>query len=594
MDGYFSDTSTNATTLVELLRWRALQDPTKGVFTFLLDGETEETILTYEGLDQQARAIGAWLQSIGATGERALLLYPDGPEFVAAFFGCLYAGVIAVPSYPPRLNRPSARLQSIVADAQATVGLTTSELLSSMERRMAHTPGLRTLQWIATDDLGSDLSEEWLDEGVDRDTVAFLQYTSGSTASPKGVMLSHDNLIHNSSLIQWFYGTSPETRAVIWLPLYHDMGLIGGILQFIYCGGTCTLMSPMAFLQRPLRWLQAVSRTKADISGGPNFAYDLCVRKIKPEQRETLDLSSWKTAFNGAEPIRSRTLEQFATAFEPYGFHRDAFFPCYGLAETSLIVTGNRAGSLPVVRTYQRAALEENKIVEASEEDEGARSLVSSGQLPADHEVAIVDPEMGVRCPAGRVGEIWVSGPSVSRGYWNRPQETEQTFQAYLKDTGEGPFLRTGDLGFIQDAELFITGRLKDLIIINGHNHSPEDIELTTEQSHPALQEGGCAAFSVDIAGQEQIIIVAEVVRNYRSVNHRGNNSSSHAEEEPQSSETEEIVKSIRRAVAENHQLQVYDVQLLKPMRLPRTSSGKVMRHASRSGYVAGTLHVVE
>ncbi|MGD8245571.1 MAG: fatty acyl-AMP ligase [Anaerolineae bacterium] len=586
----FLDPISECSTLVDLLRWRALHQAAQRVYTFLVDGELEQIHLTYAELDRRARAIGAFLQSLGAIGERALLLYPPGLEYIAALFGCLYAGWIAVPSYPPRLNRPDARLQGIAADAQASVALTTSRIVSSLERRFSHAPYLKSLRWLTTENLASDWADEWRDPSVGGDTLALLQYTSGSTAAPRGVMLTHGNLLHNLSLIHWCFETTPDSRVVSWLPFYHDMGLIGGILGTTHCGGTSTLMSPVDFLQRPVRWLQAISRTRATVSGGPNFAYDLCVRKITPEQRATLDLSSWEIAFNGAETVRHQTLERFVAAFEPCGFRREALSPCYGLAEATLIVSGGPKAAPPVLHTVQGAALESNQLVATSLEDEDARTLVGCGQTLPEQGIAIVDPESLTLCLPNQIGEIWASGPSVAQGYWNQPGKTRDTFRAYLADTGEGPFLRTGDLGFLEDGKLFIAGRLKDLIIIDGRNHHPQDIELTVEQSHPALRPDCCAAFSIDVDDEERLIIVAEVKRHYRPGQRQERAAPGFDSARPSSLDAREVIGAVRKAVAEYHDMRVHDMLLLRAWSIPKTSSGKIQRHACRAGYLAGTL----
>jgi acyl-CoA synthetase (AMP-forming)/AMP-acid ligase II len=581
-----SDPAVESTTLVELLCQRALHQTDEHVFTFLLDGETEEVHLTYGELDRQARAIGAQLQALGLSGQRALLFYPPGLEYIAGFFGCLYAGVIAVPAYPPQSNRSIDRVLGIVADAQATVALTTSQMLSNTERWFIHAPELRTLRWIATNNIAANMAHEWRDIEPGANTLAFLQYTSGSTAVPKGVMLTHGNLLSNLALMHRYAEFTPDSRGVIWLPPYHDMGLIGGVLQPIYHSFHTVLMSPLAFVQRPLRWLRAMSHYKATGSGGPNFAYDLCARKITPEQRATLDLSNWELAFIGAEPVRLETLERFADTFAPCGFRREAFYPCYGLAEATLFVCGGSKTAPPIVRTVQAMAVEGAEVdlgaTAIAGSEGGTRTLVSCGHILPGHKVVIADPESLIECPAGQVGEIWVAGPSVAQGYWNRQEESERTFCAYLADTGDGPFLRTGDLGLIEHGELFVTGRLKDLIIIDGRNHYPQDIELTVERSHEALQPGGCAAFSVNVHGEERLAIVAEVSRPYRAAG-RG-----------LALDVASVAGAIRRAVAEHHDVRVYSVSLLKPGGIPRTSSGKIQRHACRAGLLNETLDVWE
>ncbi|MBR8835868.1 MAG: amino acid adenylation domain-containing protein [Stigonema ocellatum SAG 48.90 = DSM 106950] len=576
MGKHFSQLPMEFSTLIEILRWRALQQPEQKAYSFLQDGEVEGDSLTYGELDCQARAIAALLQSQGVSGERALLLYPPGLEFIAAFFGCLYAGVVAVPAYPPRLNRPMPRLQAIVADAQATVVLTTTTILTQIERQLLLAPNLKIMQWLTTDSIPSGLEGTWQEMAVNSDTLAFLQYTSGSTAAPKGVMVSHGNILHNESIIQKAMQHTEKTIFVGWLPLFHDMGLIGNMLQPLYLGIPCILMSPVAFLQSPLRWLQAISRYKATTSGGPNFAYDLCVSKITEEQRATLDLSSWEVAFNGSEPIRAQTIERFTAVFTQCGFRREAFYPCYGMAETTLIVSGGLKAAPPVLLCVQQSALGQNQVVGAPSEEVDAQTLVGCGQPLQDLQIVIAHPETATRCAPHEVGEIWVKGLSVAVGYWNRTEQTKQTFQAYLADSEEGPFLRTGDLGFLRGDELFITGRLKDLIVIRGRNHYPQDIEKTVEQSHPALQLSSSAAFSIEAALEERLVVAIEVKRTYL-----------------RNLDIGEVIGAIRKAVVEEHELQVYGVLLLKTGSIPKTSSGKIQRYACKAGFLNENLDIV-
>ena len=425
-------------TLVELLKYRARHQSNQTAYSFLQDGETESGSLTYSELDNRARAIAAQLQSLQATGERGLLLFPPGLEFIAAFFGCLYAGVIAVPAYLPRRNQKMWRLQAIVADAQATVALTTTSVLGKIEGRFTENPELAELRWVATDNIGSERANNWQELSPNLDSLAFLQYTSGSTGKPKGVMVSHGNLLQNLALIYEFFEHTPNSRFVSWLPPYHDMGLIGGLLQPLYGGFPVILMSPVTFIKKPFRWLQSISRYQATTSGGPDFAYDLACRRITPEQRSCLDLSSWEAAFTGAEPVRAQTLEQFARYFAPCGFRKEAFFPCYGMAENTLFVSGGLKTTPPVILQVKGAALEQNRVVVATGKQQGDRAIVGCGRSPLEQKIAIVDPESLTACPADQVGEIWVSGQSVAQGYWNRPEETEQTFCAYLADSSEG------------------------------------------------------------------------------------------------------------------------------------------------------------
>jgi acyl-CoA synthetase (AMP-forming)/AMP-acid ligase II/acyl carrier protein len=527
--------------------------------------------------------MGALLQQRTERGSRALLVYPSDLEFIVAFFGCLYGGLIAVPTYPPqtRTRRSLAKLRAIMNNMQPSVVLTTEALSSMVESLFAQAQDMQVAPLISTDTINSALAGAWQDPGVDGNTLAFLQYTSGSTGMPKGVMLTHGNLLHNGALIYHHVGITPQCRGLSWLPLYHDMGLIGMTIQAAYSGVQTTIMSPVAFLQRPIRWLQAIAANGANVvTGAPNFAYDLCVRKITPEQKETLDLSNWDIAFNGAEPVRQETLERFAEAFAPCGFRWEAFRPCYGLAEATLFVTGVQKGAMSTKRTVQAAALAEDRVVmagsEVSNNSDSTRTFVSSGSVPQGQKVVIVNPETCNPCQPDQVGEIWVSGPSIAQGYWQKPAETLYTFRAHLADTGEGPFLRTGDLGFMYDGELFVTGRLKDLVIIRGRNHYPQDIELTVEQSHPVLRPGSGVAFSIEAMSEEQLVIVQEVERHYRHVN------------------LDEVFETIRQAVAEHHELQVYAIVLVKTGSILKTSSGKLQRNASRQAFLAGTLDVVK
>jgi 8-amino-7-oxononanoate synthase len=562
--------------LVDLLRHRAAHQGQDRAFSYLVDGEAEEIRWTYDELDRRARAIGAWLQSRNLEGQRALLLYPAGLEFIAAFFGCLYAGVVAVPAYPPRRNRSLARIQAICDDAEAKVALTCQDVLERVQAVPDQSPSLQSVAWKATDQIERGIENDWRPPDVHGDTLAFLQYTSGSTGTPKGVVLNHANLMHNSALISYAFEHTRSVHSMFWLPSYHDMGLIGGILQPLYIGQWTLLMSPVSFLQKPLRWLQAISKYKATVSGGPNFAYDLCVRKITPEQREDLDLSSWCLAFNGAEPVREETIDSFVKAFGPCGFRREAFYPCYGMAEATLIVSGGFKTALPVVRSFDAQALESNHVVDALAEEEGARSLVGCGGTLLDQEILIVNPDTMTRCAADEVGEIWVAGPSVAQGYWKSPDATEHTFRAHLTD-GSGPYLRSGDLGFMQDGELFVTGRLKDLIIIRGLNHYPQDIEFTVEHSHPFLRHGAGAVTTAEVEGRERLVVVYEMERGrHRDVE-----------------DFTEVFEAVRRHVAAEHQVVVEAIVLLKAGSIPKTSSGKIQRHACRDGFLHGTLKEV-
>ncbi len=562
------------TSFVEILRTRAQEVPERVAYTFLVDGEAEEVKLTYGELDQQARSIAVRLATQRLHEQRVLLLYPPGLEYIAAFWGCLYAGVVAVPAYPPRMNRNLERLQAIVADSEAAGILTTASTLARMEPLLAETRGIEKVCRVTTDDVPSDFAAGWRAPEIDRESLAFLQYTSGSTAIPKGVMVTHGNLLHNEALIQRAFRQTQDSIIAGWLPLYHDMGLIGTVLQPVFAGGRCILMSHVAFLQRPMRWLEVISRYRATTSGAPNFAYDLCTRKATAEERETLDLSSWTTAFNGSEPVRAGTLEDFAETFKSCGFRASAFFPCYGLAEATLFVSGGFKSDSSIGKSFAAKALEQNSVVEAAEvNDDDTRTLVACGNACDEQQIVIVDPETGVPSARETVGEIWIAGESVTSGYWKRPDETKLTFGARIAGNEDVLFLRTGDLGFVHEGELFVTGRLKDLIIIRGRNLYPQDIEKTVQESHVQLRPGGCAAFSVDVNGEERLIVVQEAERG--------------------ASLDQEVVNAIRQAVAEEYEVQPYAILIVKAGSVPKTSSGKVQRRASRRMFLSNSFEAL-
>ncbi|MEX0777944.1 MAG: AMP-binding protein [Phycisphaeraceae bacterium] len=550
----------DATTCVQLLRDRAAAEPDGLAYRFLRDGEEEAQERTYGQLDQDARRVGALLQSAGAVGQRVLLLHPPGGEFVAGWFGCLYAGAVAVPVAPPHSTRQARavqRLGAIVRDAQPAVAMTTSRVRSVITACLGDGLGAAAPPCLTSDELAPDLAELWRPCAVNPDALACIQYTSGATAQPRGVLLSHANLLHNSAMIQQAFGHTRQSRGVIWLPPYHDMGLIGGILQPIYAGFPVTLMSPAAFLQQPIRWLCAISRYGATTSGGPNFAYDLCVSRTTPAQRAALDLTSWDLAFSGAEPIDAGTLDRFAQAFAPAGFNPRALYPCYGLAEATLMVSGGAKGRSLIVRK------------------QGAAMLVGCGRPRGGQDLIIVDPQTNLPCPDGHPGQICVRGPSIAKGYWNNSPATQATFGDGSAADGP-PFLRTGDLGVLDEqGELFVTGRLKDLIIIRGVHYHPHEIERSAQQSHPALAGQRGAAFPIDTGSGEAAALVHEVDRQHR-------------DDDP-----EPIIAAICRRVSQDHELALHVVVLVKPGQVATTGSGKVQRHRSRQAFEDGKLEVI-
>ena len=565
----------NVSNLADLLRWRAEHSPHHPLYTFLDQGSAQPEVLACARLDLRARAIAGSLQELGASGKCALIVCPQGREYVEAFFGCLYAGAVAVPAYPPRDNRNIDRLFAIAKDARPAVVLTTETILSPMQARLSQIPGLDKLPCRAINSIPDDCSQLCRDVQIDPDNLAFLQYTSGSTSRPRGVMVSHANLWHNEEMIQTAFGQSEDSIIVGWLPLFHDMGLIGNVLQPLYVGARCILFSPTMFLQKPISWLEAISAYRATTSGGPNFAYDLCVRKVRPEQLQSLDLSSWTVAFNGAEPVSGETMDRFSTTFECCGFRRSAFYPCYGLAEATLLVSGKRIlRQSPVVGNFQRSALEEGRVVPVVSDIQDNRQLVSCGATWSGQDVRIVEPNFLSECPSGRIGEIWISGPSVAQGYWRETNLSSELFNAHFAGSHRG-YLRTGDLGFCHDGELFITGRLKDLIIIRGRNHYPQDIEITVGKCSSLLRPGEGAAFSVEIEGEERLVVVYELVRDHRERDHS------------------KVLDSVRQAIAQEHEVRLHSVVLLEPGTILKTSSGKIQRRAIREAFLAKELAVV-
>jgi len=561
-------------TLIEIVRERATDHPAEEAYSFLRNGENEIATLTFGELDLRARAVAALLNSVEARDERVLLVYPPGLDFIVGFLGCFYARAVAVPVPAPRFNRATDRLSAIASDCGARIVVTTRSILSGAGQSLKHTLGLESRVWLTTDDVELQLADDWRMPSVHENTLAFLQYTSGSTMTPRGVMVTHGNLLHNERLIQKVFNQDSKSVILSWLPHYHDMGLIGGALQPLYLGAKCILMPPLAFLERPIRWLRAITNYGVTTSGAPDFAYDLCARNASNWDCSTLDLSSWRVAFNGSEPVREATMRSFAEAFEPFGFRRESFFPCYGLAEATLLVSGAKATSALSVRTVQAEALKHNSVIETEHNRRRGLTLVACGRAPETQQVLIVDPKTITPSPSDRVGEIWVRGPSVAAGYYNRIEETKRTFQAYLLGTNQGPFLRTGDLGFIKDGELFVTGRIKDLIIIRGQNYYPHDIELTVQRICNTTPPIVSAVFSANAKGRERLIIVVEV-GNRREL------------------DADEIIMAVRRAVAEEHQLQAYAIILVRKGGIPKTSSGKIRRGSCREAFLEGKLKLV-
>lgn len=580
---------------VDLLRSRAGSAPDQKGYIFLADGDRQEQPITYSELDERARAIAVALREQKCQpGDRALLLYPQGLDYIAAFFGCLYAGVIAVPAYPPRLrkNLPDRNLQRLVAimdSAEPAFALTVSDIYSRIENLFQDAPQFRTLNWMATDRMDVAQAGDWREPGITPTTLAFLQYTSGSTGDPKGVEISHANILSNEEFLHKALQCTESSIGGGWLPLYHDMGLIGQLLYPLYAGYPLYFLSYNDFLQRPYRWLRLISRYRVTISSAPNFAYDLCVKRISADQRAALDLSSWQIALNGAENLVPAVLERFTETFALCGFQKEALFPCYGLAEATLIVSGGPKNEPYKTLQVEATELSKNEIVITTENNLTKKlTLVSSGEIIEGQSVYIVDPESRRPCETDCVGEIWVQSASVARGYWKRTKETEESFHANLAGDQSVGYMRTGDLGFIHQNELFVTGRIKDLIIIRGQNHYPSELEQTVTNSLlNIIPDATAVAFSIDAGDTERLVLVLELDRHFQNkVVLNGGDCSTKVG-------ADQLIETVRGALSLSHQLQVYDVVPIKAHSLPRTSSGKIRRMPTRRLYLDNGLSYV-
>jgi acyl-CoA synthetase (AMP-forming)/AMP-acid ligase II/acyl carrier protein len=561
------------TTYIDLARDGAQHYRDDVLYTFLLDGESQEIHLTWARLDLRARAIAAQLQERGLAGRCVLLIYPAGLDYVVAFFACLYAGVIAVPAYPPMLNRSVSQLNNIIPDASIEVALTSAEVVARLDAITGIEPALARLSWLVTDEVPDDRADDWRPPLITEDSIAFLQYTSGSTSAPKGAMLSHRNLMHCGAVFAE-RAIEPSARLLSWLPQYHDLGLFFGLLQPVYGRNPVILMSPMDFLRRPTRWVQAISRYRVHVTAAPNFAYDLCARKTTRQEAAELDLSCWQVAINAAEPVRAATLARFDAAFAGAGFGLSTPLNVYGLAE-GLIVSMGPKDEPPQVTTFDANALGRGLARPANGHGAGLE-FVSAGRAVDGQHVLVVDATSKTKFDPGRVGEIWVAGHCVGRGYWNRPRETGETFGARLAD-GAGPFLRTGDLGFIHDGQLYVTGRSKDVLIVRGQNIYPQDLERTAEESHPALRPGCVAAVDISTGAQnegDRIVVVHEVRPDWHGA-------------------LADSAAAVHRAIATDHGLTLCAVVLITAGQIPKTSSGKIRRQETRRMLLAGEFDVL-
>lgn len=553
-------------TVVELLNERSLLTPERIALTYREGGQ--EVALTYRELANRAKQVAASIAMLSRPGDRVGLLHASGLEFVISFFACLYSRAVVIPLEIPKPTQDLGKIRTAVKMAGIGVIMTSAAVLDHVAELMEEDEHLALLHWLAVDEL-DDIPYVAMDASPHE--AAFVQFTSGTTSASKGVVLSHDNLLHNVRNVSRKHGLTGQDSAVIWLPLYHNLGLIGGILAPLYAGLPVHLTNPQDVLRRPALWLEMLTEKQATVSGGPNFAFDLCVAHVKPEELAGLDLSRWQIAFSGAEPVRSRTIEAFTRKFAPVGFRRHAFYPCYGLAESTLIVSGGTREAEPVILHCDSAGLEHNQIAEVSATAEGARALVGCGQPAEEQDLVIVDADTRQVLPENTVGEIWLRSRSVALGYLHDEERTAETFDQVLAD-GEGDFMRTGDTGFLRDGELFIVGRLKNLLIVRGKNFYASDLEAYVQSLDPSFRAG--AIFAVDTDSEEQIVILQEV------------------DGEPDSGEREELQRKIRHGLVSQYGIAVQDIVLVNAETLPRTVSGKIKHYECKASYVAGGLTV--
>jgi acyl-CoA synthetase (AMP-forming)/AMP-acid ligase II len=563
-------------TLKDILRYRAEKTPGEAAFIFLKDGENDEDRVTYGQLYDDAIAIAERLNARNLKGQRMLLLFPPGLDFIRTLFGCFLADVIAVPAYPPRKNRSLDRIRALVIDSGASTILATEEILQTFERSFSDVTELQQLPWLSTNLLPGHTSvPPRLRASLPSDT-ALLQYTSGSTGSPKGVIITHQNIMRNCEFIRNSFSFSRKSVAISWLPTFHDMGLVGQVFEPVYTGFPSIYMSPVSFFQKPVRWLKAFTKYRGTMGGAPNFGYDMLCDQVTDEERQGLDLSSIQTIYCGAEPIRKTTFERFTEVYKEFGMKPGMLYPCYGMAETTLITSGPPSGRGPRYVALDSQALQKNKVKIAGENTKDAKFLVGVGFPWLDTKVRIVNPETLVPCNPDEIGEIWICGSSVSPGYWNKAEENKEVFSASIADEPGAKYLRSGDLGFFHEGELYISGRHKDMIILGGQNIYPQDIEYLTENSHPALRQNASAAFSVEIKGEEKLVVVAEVER----ASIIGLN-------------IDEVCDQIRENVSIETDKVVHAIQLLRVASIPKTSSGKIQRKACKEAFLQKKLDVV-
>jgi acyl-CoA synthetase (AMP-forming)/AMP-acid ligase II/acyl carrier protein len=562
--------------LTELLDYRASVNKDDLAFVVLDQDGIEIEKINYGDLIRLSKSIAAGLQGKTKQGDSCLLLSAPGLDFITALFGCIYAGLVAIPAYPPKKNKKNDRLWSVIEDANPACILLSQEIENMLVANPDAFEKMIGIPRMIIDRKSADHSDQYKYPALSDNDTILLQYTSGTTGNPLGTMINHAGIMHNSEVIKIAFGHDAKLTGVNWLPPYHDMGLIGTIFQPLYVGGKNIIITPFDFLRNPVIWLNAITKYKGTTAGCPNFALDLLVEKISPEQKTDIDLSSLKVLFCGSEPIRSTTLKNFTQAFEACGFTEDMFLPCYGLAENTLMVTGIHHSEKPEYLLADRQSLENtNKVVISSDADT-ALSFVSCGYPWLDDQVLIVDPEKCIASGEDTIGEIWTRSGSVCQGYWNQADKNEEIFNAGINGSKEGPFMKTGDLGFLHNGQLYIAGRIKDMIIIRGMNHFPCDIENTVEHSHPALQAHGCAAFSSEIDNHERLIIIQEIKRTaIRELNGK------------------EVIEAIRSAISAEHEIPVFAIELISPGRMCKTTSGKIQHKKCESMWMDKALKSV-
>ena len=563
-------------TYTEVIKKRTSDKPDHILFRFLSDGINEDESFTYKQLEDRAKAVASSIQRHGQKNDSILLLFQPGLPYIASLYACLYSGMVAIPAYPPRRNRGIERIYTIIEDSNAKICLVSKQVYNDIQRNFSDDDKLSRLKWIIYDDINNAEKDKFIENVILPEDIALIQYTSGSTGNPKGVIISQLNLLYNSEYIRKTFNHNENLIGVNWLPIFHDMGLIGTILQPAYVGGENNLIPPVTILKNPLTWLKAIEKYKGNTVGGPNFIYDYCIQKISNKDCKSLDLSSVNVFFCGAEPIRKSTLKSFAKKFSISKVKEEMLYPCYGMAETTLIVSGGVYNEKPKYLTIDSKALSENKVVISKASGENSTDLVSSGKTWLETKVIIVNPQTLKKAGNNEVGEIWISGPTVAKGYYGKPDESKLVFGAITSDTHEGPFLRTGDLGFFHENELYITGRLKDIIIIRGINYYPNDLEFLLQDNIPELKQNAGAVFSVTIGNNEKPVVVHELERTaMRNVDHN------------------EIINKIRKLITEEYEIEPHAIVLIKTGSIALTSSGKIQRQQTKLEYLNNKLNIV-